>query len=705
MIVADKCMSVVTLKVLLVEDNPDDALLLRRMLRNARDVRFELEHADKISAALERIAEGGLDVVLLDLSLPDSQGLDTFFKVHALAPEVPIVVLTGLDNESLAYEAVQEGAQEYLVKGKADSDFLVRSIRYAIERHRMQATLIEDIKRRKLVEEELRLNYNMQSVLNELLRIPLLKATIEEQLEKILEQIISIPWFALDSKGAIFLLDDETGALIMKAQNNLDSAIVEGCSRAPFEQCICGRATSSGPIVFSESDAECHKNLKEFVPNSHYCIPIKSNEKTLGVLSLYFPAGHRRNEREEVFIRAVADVVAVVIEHNRTENDREKLRQQLLQSQKMEAVGQLAGGIAHDFNNMLTVIMGNTQLAMMDLDSGGPTYQELSEVLETSDRAKALTMKLLTFARKEKISVSTVPTSNIIKKLTDILERSFDRKITIKTMLSKNVLPVEIDSNQMLQALLNVCNNARDAMPEGGTLIIEDFKVALDETSLEGHAVVAPGNYCLIRISDTGVGMTKEVMRKIFEPFFTMKAVGKGTGLGLSVTLGIIKNHSGYINVLSEPDRGTTVNIYLPYSKNSEPVKENNVSEHIKRGAETILVVDDEESVLRLGGKLLNSAGYKVLLAPGGKEAVAIYNNSHDKIALVLLDMMMPEMDGREVYRELVKIDSGVKVILSSGYSIDGQAGEMMSAGIRAFVQKPYKVTELFNKVREVIDV
>ncbi|MFH1538788.1 MAG: ATP-binding protein [bacterium] len=399
----------------------------------------------------------------------------------------------------------------------------------------------------------------------------------------------------------------------------------------------------------------------------------------------------------------VDEVGKSIVEREQIEEEREAIARQLLQSQKMEAIGQLAGGMAHDFNNMLTVIMGNANLALTEVEDGDPGHVEFKEIMNASERARDMTMKLLTFARKEKIDVRTIKISRLLNELKAMLERTFPKKIKIKTELRED-LPVSVDATQIQQALLNICNNSRDAMPDGGTLTIECADTILDDEQRGKYADVKPGCYCVIQISDTGHGIPKEMLQKVIEPFFTTKGPGKGTGLGLSVTFGIIKSHNGMIRICSEQGQGTTVKVYLPVADDAEREEKKEVADEIRRGDETILLVDDEKPVLDIAGRLLAKVGYTVIAADGGSKAVELYRNRSKEIALVVLDMIMPEMDGGDVYRALREINPDVKVVLSSGYSINGQAGKLMTEGIRSFVQKPFTMSALCGTIRHVLD-
>ena len=401
------------------------------------------------------------------------------------------------------------------------------------------------------------------------------------------------------------------------------------------------------------------------------------------------------------------DLQKEINERVRSEQERNKLQEQLVQSQKMDAVGQLAGGLAHDFNNMLGVIMGNADLMLHTMSEDDQGYKRARDIMQAALRSRNLTMKLLTFSRREKLNVTLMDIQNVIDDLMPILERTIKGKIEIKTDIQKNLF-VRVDTTQIEQALLNICTNARDAMPGGGVLSIEcreaephDVHVLRDTDS--DHAPA--GKFCEIIIKDTGIGMSEQLREKVFEPFFTTKGAGAGTGLGMSITLGIIRSHNGFISIDSDPDRGTSVNLFLPLEDAQEsPAMKKAEEPEMIRGTETILIVDDEPEVLSLAGDVLTKAGYKALTANSGEEALEIFRERASDIALVILDMVMPHMDGGDVYHALRDIDPDVRVLLASGYSKDGRAGELLNQGVRGFVQKPFRIKEFLKEVRQVLD-
>jgi PAS domain S-box-containing protein len=389
------------------------------------------------------------------------------------------------------------------------------------------------------------------------------------------------------------------------------------------------------------------------------------------------------------------------IESVRDITERRNLESQLFQAQKMQAIGTLAGGIAHDFNNLLMAILGYTSLMLMEIDSGHRHYEKLKIIENQVQSGADLTRQLLGFARGGKYEVKPTDMNDLIVKSSDVFGRT-KRDIVIHRKLQSDLLTAEVDRSQIEQVLLNLYINAWHAMPSGGELYLETQNIILDE----GHAeyyLVKPGQYVKISVTDTGVGMDEATIQRVFEPFFTTREMGRGAGLGLASAHGIIKHHNGVINVYSEKGKGTTFNIYLPASA-KEHVEERAVSGDLLRGHETVLFVDDQDVVIDVGRSILEELGYTVLLARSGQEAIDIYVQRMGEVDLVILDMIMPGMSGGETYDRLRGIDPGVKVILSSGYSLNGQATGILERGCNGFIQKPFNVSELSKKIREILD-
>ena len=390
-----------------------------------------------------------------------------------------------------------------------------------------------------------------------------------------------------------------------------------------------------------------------------------------------------------------------ITDRKRAEEEKKKLEAQLHQVQRMKALGTLAGGIAHDFNNLLTVIQGHTSLMLMDIDLYHPHFDHLKGIEDNVKSAADLTKQLLGFARGGKYEVKTTNLNELIKNQNRMFGRA-KKEVTIRGKYEKNPWPVEVDQGQIEQVLLNIYVNAWQAMPGGGNLYIQSENIIIDENYGKPYHV-EPGRYVKISITDTGVGMDEATRQRIFDPFFTTKEMEKGTGLGLSSAYGIIKNHDGFINVYSEKGEGTTFSIYFPASE-KEVIDEKELAGDILKGSETVLLVDDEDMIIDVGQDILESLGYKVLPAISGKEAIEVYQENREKIDMVIMDMIMPEMGGGDTYDKLKEINPDIKVLLSSGYSINGQATEILERGCNGYIQKPFNMTDLSKKIREILD-
>jgi len=383
------------------------------------------------------------------------------------------------------------------------------------------------------------------------------------------------------------------------------------------------------------------------------------------------------------------------------ESERAMLEKQLLQARKMEAVGTLAGGIAHDFNNILMGIQGHASLMRLELAPDHPHWSRLGKIEEQIASGADLTRKLLGFARGGKYEVRTIHPHDLIDRTLSVFSRT-NRNAEIVRKLQPDVWMLEADSAQIEQTLLNVCINAGQAMPGGGTLSLETRNVVLDGEEATRHGVSA-GRFVKIAIADTGTGMDEETKNRIFDPFFSTKETGKGTGLGLASAYGIVKNHDGFIAVESEIGKGSTFVIHLPASDKANFDKGESAMRPHGNGRGTVLLVDDEASYIEVTRELLENVGYRVLTAGSGREAVAIYTEKKRAIDVVVLDMIMPGMGGGMTFEALREMDPDVKVILASGYSINGEAKDILGRGCRGFIRKPFHIDELSAKIRDIM--
>ena len=404
---------------------------------------------------------------------------------------------------------------------------------------------------------------------------------------------------------------------------------------------------------------------------------------------------------KNLMISTVQDVT----KQKQAREEREKLHEQLTQAQKMEAVGTLAGGIAHDFNNLLQAMSGYTQLLLMEKSKTDPEYKSLIAIQDAGFRASDLVRQLLLFSRKADSTRRPIELQNEVEQAKKILERTIPRMIEIQVNMGNRLWTINADPVQIEQLLLNLGTNAADAMPDGGKLLFEIENTTLDDDYVGGRQGVRPSRYVLLTVSDTGIGMDKATKEKIFEPFFTTKEFGKGTGLGLASVYGIVKSHGGYITCYSEVGQGATFKIYFPaiVQPEVEETKEDK-PQPIPRGTETILLVDDEEAIRGFAQQALMKFGYKVMTASTGDEALELSSAKPNEIDLVVMDLGMPGMGGHKCLQELLKLNPEVKVLIASGYSINGQVKESMEAGAKGFVGKPYQLADLLNTVRAVLD-
>ena len=384
--------------------------------------------------------------------------------------------------------------------------------------------------------------------------------------------------------------------------------------------------------------------------------------------------------------------------------EQKKLEEQLQHAQKTEAVGQLAGGVAHDFNNILSAMIGFTTLAQMKMKEDDPARKHLSKLFELADKASKLTGSLLAFSRKQVINVRPLNLNEIINNTCMLIARVIGEDIKLDISLSGGDIVILTDSVQLDQILVNLATNARDAMPEGGTLRISTSVLYMDEEFIKLHGHGKPGRYALIQVEDTGSGMDENTRNKIFDPFFTTKEVGKGTGLGLAIVYGIIKQHGGYIDVYSEAQKGTTFRMYLPMLSINADISESADMPPLKGGAEVILVAEDEQATRESLKGMLEEYGYKVVEAEDGQDAVNKFMEQNDHISLVLMDVVMPHKGGKEAYVEIKKINPGAKVVFMSGYTGDVVRSKGIVDEGRQFISKPVSPKELLTKIRQTLD-
>lgn len=402
----------------------------------------------------------------------------------------------------------------------------------------------------------------------------------------------------------------------------------------------------------------------------------------------------------------ILSVVRDITNRKRAEEERENLRAQLLQSQKMEAVGTLAAGIAHDFNNMLQVILGYADLLLLGKKQGDPGHEQLQKIIKTSEDARDLVQKIRVFSRKADIQPKPLDLNKNVNEVVSLLTSALPKTVRIQIHPDKDLARINADHGLMNQMVMNLAINAGEAMPEGGTLTIETENVLLDKAFCHRNPGLEPGPHVLLSISDTGKGISRENLGRLFEPFYSTKTrdYHKGTGLGLPVVQGIVEAHKGHIEVNSEVGRGATLKVYIPAIETGQFSKTHAEFCSPAKGTETILVVEDDERVRSLGKEILEQFGYRILTAEDGQEALELYKREIDDISLVIMDIIMPRMDGKQCLQQILRINPDVKVLISSGVVEKDLVKDVVSIGAKGSIMKPFDVNSLLQSVRAVID-
>jgi PAS domain S-box-containing protein len=563
--------------------------------------------------------------------------------------------------------------------------------------------VIRDITDSKQAEETIRLN---ESRLNVLLKLnQMTEASLQEIKDFALEAAVNLTKSKI---GYLAFMNDDESILSMHSW-----------SRNTVKQCAISNKPLTYPMETMGLWGEAVRQRKAIITNNysvpnpfkkglpkghikiirHMNVPLFEGNRIIIVAGL----GNKENDYDELDVRQLTLLMQdmwSLIQHKQAEKEKKKIEVQLLQAQKTKTIGTLVGGIAHNFNNLLMGIQGYTSLMLFETDSADPNYARLKNIEKMVKSRLYLTRQLLAYARKGQGEVKLLDLNQLVEETSKTFGRT-RKEFTMRRELADNLYTIEADQGQIEQVLLNLYVNAADAMPEGGEFTLKTINSS--HKNIKGkHFVPKPNNYVMLSVADTGVGMDKPTIKRIFEPFFTTKSIGQGTGLGLASVYGTIKAHNGYINVDSKKGLGTTFKIYLPASeiKLRKAVK---IPEELIKGTGTVLMVDDEEVIIEVGRELLGAIGYKVLTAIDGKEAIEIYKKNMDKIDIVLLDMIMPDMGGGKVFDIIKKINPDAKVLLISGYSLDNQAAEILNRGCDGFMQKPFNLNELSGKIRKII--
>ena len=632
-------------KTLLIVDD-DDGLrdTLEEILRDEGYLPFL---APNCSQALQIAKEKEPAAVLLDLKLPDGPGTNLLSELKQINPDCMCIVMTAFADLDSAVIALEQGAFQYLQKPIRPRDLL-----HSLDRM-FETICLRDEKRK--AEQRLR------------------------QSERMIQSLLdALP-------AAAFLLDKHEHVI---ASNKVFSGFM---------------GKSVDEVIGEKLDNLLAGEMLE--TNKQKALEVFRSKKAvrygLEVRGAHFDTTIRPMMDDMDNVSKLSVFSRDITKRKQAEREKEQLQSLLAQSQKMEAIGTLAGGIAHDFNNLLMGIQGNASLILVDRDSNDPDYERLKNVEQYVRDGAALTKQLLGVARGGTYEVKPIDINETVKESAQMFGRT-KKEVTIHSKYQDSVWTVEADRGQIEQVLLNLFVNAWQAMPTGGEMFIETANVKLDEPAVFPYGITA-GDYVKIEVTDTGTGMDETTRQRIFDPFFTTKDVDRGTGLGLASVYGIINNHKGMIQVESELGKGSTFTIFLPGIV-SDVVSENEKKAEIHKGNETVLLVDDEEMIINVGRHLLERIGYKVLLARSGTEALAVFEQNMDQIDLVILDMIMPQMTGGETYDRLRIMDPDVKVLLSSGYSMSGEATEILKRGCNGFIQKPFNMEALSQKIKLVLE-
>ncbi|MDD2853468.1 MAG: response regulator [Desulfuromonadaceae bacterium] len=483
------------------------------------------------------------------------------------------------------------------------------------------------------------------------------------------------------------------------------------------------RKTSSVPFVFYSAVYDGNRDMQlaaSLGANGYLIKPMDPLELLEKIERIAAQGGQEQSfsgEEEAEYLKRYSQVVAAkleekvreleldIIRRKKAEEEREELREQLIQAQKMDSIGRLAGGVAHDFNNMLGVVLGYTEMSLEQISPDNPLFANLIEIRNATERSAELTRQLLTFARKQYVAPTLFDLNKNVANMLAMLRHLIGENIEISWLPVAGEANVKMDPSQMDQILTNLCVNARDAIAGNGTVTIETQIVTIDGLSCIGHLWHVPGEYVMLAVSDDGCGMNKEILDKIFEPFFTTRETGKGIGLGLATVYGIVKQNSGFIDVRSEPGCGTTFKIYLPRQMAGvEPTVTERPSHSVVAGCETILLVEDEPALLTMASLVLKKIGFRVLAASSPVEAIRLANDHVGEIQMLLTDVIMPGMNGVDLAKELNALYPEIKQLFMSGYTGDVVVRQDMPDENINFIQKPFALNDLAARIREVLD-
>lgn len=689
--------------VLLVEKNDIYAEQIRQAFERS-SLPYEITTARNLHEAKVSINESAPDIIIANLTLPDGKG-SQLLESNGYAISIPMVIMVEQIDVTDHIDSIKDKAIVYVFMSDVARINLPSTVEHSLWEHELiskNEQFGKKIKYRRKSEEAISIacehifsadDSNLNKTLSitcELLGVDRgfifrsFKEVEKTQIVSYWQKDISEPEFPF-------------------AQDVIDS----------LAQWVNDEIQQKDYIAISNTSDYLFKNgeEREFVESltehSILILPLRSQSGNFsGFIS--FIDNQKRNKwwREDVrMVNIVARMIGLYWDNQISLKILEDAKSELLQSQKMEAMGRLASGVIHDFNNLLTVITGNSEIAMMAMSESNPLIENFKEISGAAQRAAGLTRQLLSFSRKKPFEAKIINLNDKVTNLISMLNRIIGDQVTLKTVLEKNLLNVKADSGQIEQAIVNLVVNARDAMPDGGNLVIETCNTTIDDKFIALHPGAKAGQKVRMTVSDSGVGMTEKTISRIFDPFFTTKDLNKGTGLGLSTVYGIVKQYDGYIGVESTLGKGTSFHIYLPCVKEDTDVELHELKiENLPRGSESVLVLEDEDSVRAYVCVILKKLGYAVFKSPNGEEALQLCDNLEKPVNLVIVDVVLPKMNGQEFVLKLAEKWKNFKVLYMTGYTISDLIKEGKLDPDTKCLHKPFSPIGLSLKVREVLD-
>lgn len=733
------------IEALLLEDNDADAIAVCNELNDDPLLEVAVTRATRLADALPNIQTQPFNIVLADLNLPDCRGLSTFERLRAAAPDIPLIVLTGIDDRQMAAAILRRGAEDYIIKGKGSTELLARAIRHAIERHHAKIELnrhaqrLADAERRvrNIVESsadavvivdadgivrfvnpaaEQMFGRGTEMFIGHPLGFPVAGNSLKETAELDFVaadgtrgiagmRVVEMQWEGVPAYLAV--LRDIT--LRVRTEVELKNTLARLQAVLASAPIFLWALDRNGMITISEGQLLEKVSLNSNDLVGRTLVVLFEDQPKVVDMAMRALRGEAIHETVEFRGLSVETWYTPLVDDSNQFvgtigvgiDVTDRVRAEALQ--KFESIGRLAGGIAHDFNNALGVILCWADLGRNAASADSKIREQFDKISRQAQHAAGLTAQLLAFARRQVLQPQVLSLNDMVSDINRLLGAALGEQIDFRVLCAPDLQSVRVDPTQVEQVLINLCINARDAMPRGGRLVVETKNIEVGQEFRDRHSYGVPGRYVLLSISDTGTGMDKATLDHIFEPFFTTKEPGKGTGLGLATVYGIVKQHGGFINVYSEPGNGTTFRVYLPAVAGSAETAQVK-TEQAWTGTETILVVEDNEALREIASLVLAAAGYQVILASDGEEGVRLFTIHQREIAVVVFDIIMPRLSGREAYSRVSAIKPGIPVIFTSGHTEESVSiTESIQAGA-SYLQKPYSPKSLCQAVREALD-